>query len=433
MTLLSNIVRAARKRLQGQAGFTLPELLLVVVISGLILSVIAGAFLVSAKTTSVAGTRLDESRDAQMVAAYFNADLANSNFFSRTNRAPWSDCSLTGITEPIAMIGWKEGVTEKDAFYFRPTSNKELRRRYCENGVTVSDIPLAQNLAATPPEVTCRPPLGCAPVPGWVNLKTFEGSESYDYELRSTPRSASSTGGGMGGYAIYVGSGGLRLQSAQTDLKALGGAIYNGGTLFCNNNATLTVPGGLYGSTAASACGDTAVSTQVIPVQSDPLSELEYPDLATLSAATTDTTSTCVPGKPTYKAGYYDAVKPTLDGCMAQGVHYFKHGADLNNVKAAAGTRLMIFVEDGPLDLAAHQSETVDFSDLADNDYGNVVIFMHRTTGGKITSNGHVNIDGIIYGAGSLFDAQTPHEDFYAVGVNVKTFNLQANGLLTVP
>lgn len=435
---LEAAVRRARQRLASQGGFTLPELLVVIVVAGLIIGVMATGFLTSAKTASEASTRLDESHDAQMVAAYFNADVANAQFFSLTSTGT-SSCSAPAAATRVAMMSWKEGAITKDAFYYRPAGTDELKRRYCQNNAVVSDIAVAENLGVTGPTVTCRAPLGCAALPGWVNIDVDEES-GYSYQLRGRPRAASATGGAMANYAIYIGGGGLDLNSAHSDLSA-DGAVYIAGGLKCNNNSTLNVDDtALYGSTGggdADDCGDTDVSTSIIEKQDDPLGTLAYPDRATLAAATTTADATC-PGGLQHNPGYHTTVDETINGCLASGIHYFDNGAVFKDVKAAPAASILIFVAKGDLALAPHQDDVIDMGDLADNDYGNVAVFMHRdpdnnpATLTTIRTKGHVNIDGIIYGAGSKFDAQTPHEDFHALGINVQWFDFNSGGGITV-
>lgn len=425
MTPFRKTLDRARRRLAGQGGFTLPEILLVLVIAGTILGVLTSGFVVSAKTTSSAGQRLSESRDTQLVASYFGPDAANSAYFNRDARAPWSTCPSPATDNNIAMFSWKEGAVAKDAFYVRTAAKPaQLTRRFCSGGAIASEIPVARNLGTSDPVVTCRPPLGCAPVPGWVNIRVQEKS-GYSYDLRNTPRAASASGGALGSFSVYVGDGGFEMQSDHTALTAVAGAVYFGGPVYCHSGASLTAGGGLY--TTGDTCKDppaAAVPSTTIPAQPDPLADLAYPPQPATAAWTENVvTPGCHGSGKSFHPGVYTASAILDGGCLLSGVHFFKAGAELRNLTAEPNKPLLIFIESGNLMLAPSNNTAVNFGNLADNDYGNVVVFMKRSNAGIIYTKDAVTVDGIIYGAASILEARTPHNDFQVTGINVRQFH----------
>ena len=112
-------------------GFTMVELLVVIVLTSIIMSVLASAFIVGADTISSANTRLQESHDAQLATAYFTTDVDSATYFSTSTRPPSSSTcrdSATGETD-VALFEWTESGTGtlKDAFYFLTGSPQQLQ------------------------------------------------------------------------------------------------------------------------------------------------------------------------------------------------------------------------------------------------------------------------------------------------------------------
>ena len=74
----SSLRRLRARRCAGEAGFTLPELIVTISIIAVIVSAIAGALIVSLKTqTATAGT-LAESHDQQRLAFWLPKDIESA-------------------------------------------------------------------------------------------------------------------------------------------------------------------------------------------------------------------------------------------------------------------------------------------------------------------------------------------------------------------
>src|SRR5207245_2594220 len=135
MKLLNRIVRRLQKRLsQDQSGFTLPELLMTVVISGIIVGALASSFLVSATAVTTSKQRPNEPPAAQQASAYFLSDAANASYFSAsTPPAVMAGCPDFGAGNNVALFRWTEGSgagsVTKDVFYGTSGSPAELVRR----------------------------------------------------------------------------------------------------------------------------------------------------------------------------------------------------------------------------------------------------------------------------------------------------------------
>jgi prepilin-type N-terminal cleavage/methylation domain-containing protein len=133
MKLALRFVRAAKQRLrQGESGFTLAEMLVVVVISGIIVAAVGSSFVVSTRAATSSNDRVDRSRDAQQTSTYFLSDAQNASYFSEsTVPAPaMGSCSDFGA-DNVAVFEWTEGTVRKDAIYGLSGSPSELIRRYC--------------------------------------------------------------------------------------------------------------------------------------------------------------------------------------------------------------------------------------------------------------------------------------------------------------
>lgn len=171
----------------SQAGFTLAELLVAVAISSTIIVALAMAFIVTTKTTSEASTRLRESRDAQILATYFGADVGSASSIASTG-APAGTCGsgLPGAT--VALLQWTDSGTDIKQWYVRqPGTPSQLIRRSCVGGVVKSDITVVKNLATA--TLACYPAAAANCVnPARVELEIVATS-GYTYTLRALPRS----------------------------------------------------------------------------------------------------------------------------------------------------------------------------------------------------------------------------------------------------
>ncbi|MGH9042615.1 MAG: prepilin-type N-terminal cleavage/methylation domain-containing protein [Acidimicrobiia bacterium] len=211
-------IRRARARLSRsttcERGFTLPELLIVVAIGSGIALAIAAAFVVGAKTTAEAHTRLSESRDARLLATYFGGDAGSvapngiSTADPPDNEPCWTAPLASHGTGPtlrlpgttVVRMHWTEGGKARVAWYVQPDSQQPdgswapssyLIRRLCEDdagGISrvLEEVRVVKNLARAVP--FCPPTGSCAGSPTRVDLEIEERS-GYKYFLRALPRS----------------------------------------------------------------------------------------------------------------------------------------------------------------------------------------------------------------------------------------------------
>jgi prepilin-type N-terminal cleavage/methylation domain-containing protein len=168
-------------RLVGEAGFTLVELLVVIVILGVITLPIGNAFLGVLRNSADTSHRLTDSHDLQITAAYWSADvgtLGTRDTLDPLNptlrqsvekgvpyNGPLYPCGSAGTpsaavrfaSDDVAAVSSGASTTRLvvTAYVAVPSGSRfELRRLRCVNNVLQSNIVVAHNLL-TAPTVLC--------------------------------------------------------------------------------------------------------------------------------------------------------------------------------------------------------------------------------------------------------------------------------------
>jgi prepilin-type N-terminal cleavage/methylation domain-containing protein len=196
---------------RDDSGFSLVELLLVIVILGVITVPLANVIIASLQHTDQSAGRLAESHDAQLSSAYWAADVASIGTRSTTDpRDPqlkpsvetgmaYADgaypCGTAGTPPAVVRFAWDDVVDSTTttvvvvAYIAKPVDGRfELHRLQCAGSTTpVTDVVLAHDLLA-PPVVECDGG-ACAGVPRSVLLRlTIKDSKSREpsYEVTLT-------------------------------------------------------------------------------------------------------------------------------------------------------------------------------------------------------------------------------------------------------
>ena len=174
-------------RRADDAGFTLVELLLSIVILGIIAAPLANTVLTYFKTTDVTMARMSESHDAQIAAAYFAQDVqavgvrdysdTTSAFFPLLQSVETAvgatagtyPCGPSGTPDAVVRLAWDDFgsgaspvVTRTRVAYV--VEGDELHRVRCDGPTgVISDVVIAHDLvASTPPVVSCATQAGAA-------------------------------------------------------------------------------------------------------------------------------------------------------------------------------------------------------------------------------------------------------------------------------
>lgn len=195
--------RTDLRRMGGDAGFTLVELIMAIAIIGVITVPLGDVVLGFLKNTDATTARLLESHDVQIASAYWAQDVASVGTRDPAYAlTPYVEsgvaydsglypCGPEGTPIAIARLAWDDfdGAGEARVVrvaYFR--QGTELHRLRCNgSSVKVSDVILAHNLdpnpdPLTPPMVTCTPACTTEPaMPTTVTLNlTLKGPNSGD-------------------------------------------------------------------------------------------------------------------------------------------------------------------------------------------------------------------------------------------------------------
>lgn len=437
----------ARADHSSEAGFTLPEMLIVVVLGTVVTGVLASAFMVTTNTTKQAKTRLDESHDTQMVAAFFNADAANASYYTNAlDPARTGACDSFAFQGPgeslVGMFEWVEGAVTKAAFYGTAGSPTNLTRRYCENGVQQSDVTLVRHVGSPAPVITC--PTGtCSAESTYLEL-AVEESTGYDYTLRADPRTTGTTPSGlMGDIAIYIGLGGATTNGTKTHVTVPDGLVVTEGDAKCNGehaeDPAFDAEDGFF-APPTSLC---ATITEGAPI-TDPLKSVPQPVEADYVTTPTwqntggkgkpkfeyqpSNSNVCGTKLPTYEPGIYPEDVSMAGGCLATGTYYFQGSADLTNMKSADGG-VLLFLEDEGLKL----TETT-LHPLATGPRADITVFAARTNGDQIETYNNVTVYGTIYAAAGVLNVQGDKSALEAGSINVYTLTFGGNseGLIIV-
>ncbi len=153
------------RRVSGDAGLTLVELLVATAITALIAPVLAGALAVGWRTTDDTVARLGSNRDRLLVPSLFTRDVQSAGTVQTSGAA----CTQPGDTLAV-RFAWTEtdatGGTLDRAVSWVQTSGtpRYLERRYCADGTSVTASVSASHDAAGA-AVTCRDVAGGAAGP----------------------------------------------------------------------------------------------------------------------------------------------------------------------------------------------------------------------------------------------------------------------------
>ncbi len=182
----------ARRAVADDSGFTLVELLLVIVILGVIMVPLANMMLGALRQTNQSQSRLAESHDAQLAAAYWASDVASLGTRSdddpldpqlvtsiETNvayNAGSYPCGTAGTPNAVVRFAWDEatGPTTPTlvvvAYVVKPNGAvSTLHRLRCNGSNTpASDTVLAHDLVAAP-TVQCDG--GCSGAPKFASMQ----------------------------------------------------------------------------------------------------------------------------------------------------------------------------------------------------------------------------------------------------------------------
>jgi prepilin-type N-terminal cleavage/methylation domain-containing protein len=171
-----------------EAGFTLVELLVTIVILGAIVGAIGTAIVVGLRTTDATQVRLAESHDAQMTSAFFGNDVQSA-----------SDVTLNAVsscsgTISVVSFQWNDaGVSKVASYSVRSTATEtQLLRRYCEGISPAAEVVIAHLVAdASAVTAACQPAADCSGAHPWKPIKvtiSVTDQSGYAYSISASRR-----------------------------------------------------------------------------------------------------------------------------------------------------------------------------------------------------------------------------------------------------
>lgn len=208
-------IRLRRSRSHDQAGFTLVELVIVMVILPLLVGGITEAIIASADSSNTVQTRFSDSSEAQVASSYFVRDVDNAALVYTSSTplcAPAGDAS-----SQILGLEWTQGTADTAVSYVAETSPPSLVRYTCVASTTPTSTVVISSNICTASTGSCQPPtvtvtcydffqLTCSPDSAgqWpasgvsaVSLNmTGTGGNTYQYQLTASPRVTETGAGG---------------------------------------------------------------------------------------------------------------------------------------------------------------------------------------------------------------------------------------------
>jgi prepilin-type N-terminal cleavage/methylation domain-containing protein len=154
---------------RAEAGFTLIELVIAIVIGGILIGSIAGAVLTSLDIYSASGTRLVQSHDAQLVSSWLLPDVQSATTIDTAAGTTTTSCATSFPADSInvARLTWADTDPSSSATFeadYRTQSvadgaapsarsdtaavnaGSALVRYFCDNGGSPSETVVSHNV-----------------------------------------------------------------------------------------------------------------------------------------------------------------------------------------------------------------------------------------------------------------------------------------------
>ena len=217
--------RAQRSRRRGDRGFTLIEVLMSLVLSGMIAAVVTAAILTSLSAAKTTTAQVNDSADAGLISAFLVRDAQSAGGINPTTALPevglgvsndpsdqtGSGCASSNPQEKVPVVLFRFSWIDRSApattttvvsysvdapFTTDPATPRRLTRRVCTydtNGVNTTKVDAVLGRSVLSATAKCEP-TSCAGNPDAVTLRvkwpTAQGEG--DYLLTASLRSAAS-------------------------------------------------------------------------------------------------------------------------------------------------------------------------------------------------------------------------------------------------
>jgi prepilin-type N-terminal cleavage/methylation domain-containing protein len=325
-------------RPDADAGFTMIELLVVLVIMPIVIGAIAAAIIISEQDSGVASSRLSDSASAQTISDYYVRDVQGAEYLTTNSAAssPVDVCVDSSASGRTLVLGLYRPATSSPASnllsvgYWVTASGANFRlvRYSCDSsGAMTSQVPITNDLTS-PSQVTVSiapASFQTAAAAGWtptststasishVTISLMEPGSEYAYSLQASPRVWDSSASGDSG-------------------PASGAALVSLGNVTVSNTANITVDGNVDINGTLTGTGLTAAPGHTITQNANVTDPLSYYLPTSVSAPGTGSTCTISATTP-ISAGTYACLLVVQSGGNAElgpGVYALQAGIRVN-------------------------------------------------------------------------------------------------------
>ncbi len=170
---------------RDDAGFTLPEVLVAIVTTAIVMPVLVQVFITGVRTTTGTTERLSASNDASMTSSWFVPDVQSADTFLAADDP---SCASPGTRLFTAKrAAGADSVITGYATVGDGSAARTMVRYACTNGVADPTVTLGHSLAATVgPLVTCTPS-PCGPTTTHISV-TVTDTTGYEFTLNAKRR-----------------------------------------------------------------------------------------------------------------------------------------------------------------------------------------------------------------------------------------------------
>jgi prepilin-type N-terminal cleavage/methylation domain-containing protein len=446
-----------RPRVGTDAGFTLVELLIVIVLESIIVGAIGSAFILLLNNSTTVKENLSRTGDARIAAQYIVNDAGNSSgpetSLSDTTSCPDPNPPVAGTASAVVRFDWSTtsstGVVAPDIVNYVLVSNT-LLRRMCVNGTLTYDTAVATNVASA--SVACAPTADCSGQPTSITATIVEtqGSSAgaaFQYSVTGAFQKALAMGAPMTpqnpkalialgtGTACGSGATGLSL-TASSSLRVYGATFVDNANSMCKamsmtSNATYQagntsiLTGGSCIATTGSVCPTTASYS---PSITDPYGSLAAPTTSGRPSKSGCSGGVAQPGV------YASALSISSGTCtMATGVYILQNGLTLSGTSTltSGSGGVFVYISGGTLSVASTAS--IMLSATTTGTYANLTVWQAAADTNTISfaGTGQLSITGALYApkAQVSFTANPQNPD---VSVLVAQNVYMANGSIVV-
>ena len=415
---------ARRRRGLRDSGFTLIELIMALVLSGLIAGVVVAALVTSLNIADSTSDQLHDSTDAGLISAFLyrdaqaaggtdpaKAQLDSSIGVSTTD---WGGCSQSPSTL-VVRFSWfdRQTVSAKRAIVatYALDATNQLTRRICEDGVP-TNVVLGRFLDSA--TASCLP--SCSGLPNTVTLSMSGSGDRapFSYTLSASLRTQTQ---------IQP----TTTNSSTVALVALGGVASTCPNLSLAGTSLITVRGDV--AVGADCVGGSAQSgsqtlaptgtTAVLPGITNPFSALATP-------AVSCSGSNPAVGTP---GTYPTAVTVSSAVVFAAGTYIFCNGITFAAGAVITGTGVFMYLAGGTL--TVNTAATIDLSPPSSGTYNNMLAWV--ATAQTVVLNDGANVSsyrGLIYAPLSQVNVVGSVATNIG-GIVAKTVNFSGVGLST--